>query len=716
MQLSRPLVLLLNRFQPSAETVMLVLAIAVGLLSGTGVTLFRKLILFAQQIYWHDLAVIATSYSPIAIVFVPILGALVVSFLRLQLEQVETASGGNEIHKHEVHKTEIPKNETPTSKETHKDLNKSDYNFKQEIRKFLPYIQAPLKTIAAALSLGAGASLGPEGPSVELGSNIGSMLGKSLRFSSERTRLLLSAGGAAGLSAGFNAPIAGVFFALEVLLRDSFGTKSSFNSDISVVVIAAVVSALVSQIGLGEQPAFSLPVYEVRSYWELPLYMGLGVLASLVAIAYTRSLKFAKRIFAGEIAKFEFMAKISIPLKLAIGGLCVGVVALFFPEAIGIGYETVESILQDAPFTVPLLLILLVIKLGLTAISLGSGFVGGIFAPSIFLGAVLGSAYGQIMATIMPASIPVAASPAYALVGMAAVLAGSVKAPLTSVLLLFEMTRDYRIVLPLMSAVGLCAWLSEQTRQTPPPYTFRSQLNESQEAIDVLVKIKIAEVMTLNPPSVRYSMSLIQAAQIITSGYYHSAVVLDEANHLIGILTTQDVKRVLSLPDADSQLDKLTVETVCTKDVVHTYADESLSEALRRMAARDLRQLPVVDRHAVKRVIGLVDRQAITTAYNTALTKQAIADKITANKITITSANLSANKLENKSEKSDKFDKSESKLSEKLEDSHLHPSANNSEQLKNQLEMPSILEIELPEKNAHQPQDSTPPHQLAETP
>jgi H+/Cl- antiporter ClcA/predicted transcriptional regulator len=681
MQLSRPFVLLLNRFQPSAETVMLVLAIVVGLLSGAGVTLFRKLILFTQQLYWHDLAVIASTYSPIAIVLVPVVGALVVSLLRLQLKQFETENGKPE-----------------TSKFDHKD------HLVQPAARRFAFAQAPLKTIAAAFSLGAGASLGPEGPSVELGSNIGSMLGQSLKFSSERTRLLLSAGGAAGLSAGFNAPIAGVFFALEVLLRDSYGTKSSFNSDISVVVIAAVVSALVSQIGLGEQPAFSLPVYEVRSYWELPLYMGLGILASLVAIAYTRSLKFAKSIFAGEVAKFEFMAKLSIPIKLVIGGLCVGFVALFFPEAIGIGYETVESILQDAPFTVPLLLILLVVKLGLTAISLGSGFVGGIFAPSIFLGAVLGSAYGQIMAAIMPASIPVAASPAYALVGMAAVLAGSVKAPLTSVLLLFEMTRDYRIVLPLMAAVGLCAWVSEQMIQTSPPYIFRAQLGESQETIDVLAKIKIAEVMTLNPPSLRYSMSLIQAAQIITSGYYHSAVVVDEANHLIGILTTQDVKRVLSLPDADSQFDKLTVEKVCTKEVVHTYADESLSEALRRMAARDLRQLPVVDRHAVKRVIGMVDRQAITTAYNTALTKQAIADKITANKITVSST---------------KLDKSESKLSDRVEDLLPLPSANNvnnSEPLKNQLEMPSMIEIKTPEPNPHQPQDTPPPHQLAETP
>ena len=254
MSLSRLLVTILNRLQPSAETVMLVSAIAVGVISGIGVTLFRKLILIAQEIYWHEIAVALSNQWHWAIIFIPMLGALVVSLVRLRLDQVEakTLSKGQIVS----------------------DVGQS-------------YSQVPLKTLAAALSLGSGASLGPEGPSVELGSNIGSILGQMLQFSSERIRLLIGAGGAAGLAAGFNAPIAGVFFALEVLLRDSYRTnKSSPNSDVSVVVIASVISALVSQISLGERPAFSLPVYEVRSYWELPIYLGLGVLASVVALMF----------------------------------------------------------------------------------------------------------------------------------------------------------------------------------------------------------------------------------------------------------------------------------------------------------------------------------------------------------------------------------------------------------------------------------------------
>ena len=584
---------------------MLVSAIAVGVISGTGVTLFRKLILFTQEFYWHKIAIVLSNHWHWAIIFIPMMGALVVSLLRFKLDQLDQAE----------------------AKASNRELG-------------LSYSQVPLKTVAAALSLGAGASLGPEGPSVELGSNIGSLLGQMLQFSSERIRLLIGAGGAAGLAAGFNAPIAGVFFALEVLLRDSYRTnKSSPNSDVSVVVIASVISALVSQISLGERPAFSLPVYEVRSYWELPLYLGLGVLASVVALLFTRSIKQAKKFFAGEWAIAPFMRTLSMPIKLLIGGLCVGIIALTFPEVIGIGYETVESILQDTPFTIPLLIILLVVKLLLTAISSASGFVGGIFAPSIFLGAVLGSLYGQAIAYFLPASIPIAASPAYALVGMAAVLAGTVRAPLTSVLLLFEMTRDYRIVLPLMAAVGLCAWVLDQIDTSKSADRMIMQWSGLPADIEVLEKIKIAEVMTLNPASVKYSMPLLQAAQFITSGYHHSALVFDDINHLQGILTTQDIKRILSTPTGDRPFEELTVQNICTSEVLCTFADESLAEALKRMATRDLRQMPVVDRHQPKRVIGMVDRLAITTAYNTALTKRAIAARITATKSTVPIAN-----------------------------------------------------------------------------
>lgn len=589
MQATSHLVQLLNRLQPPAETVLLILSIGVGLVTGIGVLLFRKLIAFAQELYWHDLAVQLNAVDHALLILVPLLGAGLVAILRLQFQGSQNCQRVKSIAKQ---------------------LGQ------------LPYKQAPAKTTAAALSLACGASLGPEGPSVELGRNVGSWFGQILRFSSERTRLLVAAGGSAGLAAGFNAPIAAVFFALEVLLTTALGkSQLSLNADISVVVIASVVSALIAQLGLGAEPAFHLPVYEVRSPWELPLYMGLGVLASLVALAFNRALSIAKNL----------SEKWTIPswIKLLVGGLIIGVVSLGLPEAIGIGYETIESILQNSPFSIPFLLLILGAKILLTPISASCGFVGGIFAPALFLGAVLGSIYGHLLAYFAPHNFPVAAPPAYALVGMAAVLAGTVRAPLTSVLLLFEMTRDYRIVLPLMASVGLCSWLTAQM-QLPNAQIFNwgIQLNDATEDISLLEEIRVSAVMTLNPPTVKHSMSLLQASQVMTSGYHHSVMVVDDSNNLVGILTNQDVKRILANPDQCFLLENITAGSVCTSEVLHTYADESVVNALKRMAIRDLRQLPVVDRQSHNRIVGVVDKLMIATAYESALARSAITDHI----------------------------------------------------------------------------------------
>ncbi|MBD1810205.1 chloride channel protein, partial [Microcoleus sp. FACHB-DQ6] len=326
------------------------------------------------------------------------------------------------------------------------------------------------------------ASLGPEAPSVEIGANFGMLLAQVLQLSPERQRLLLGAGAAAGLSAGFNSPIAGVFFALEVVLGSTFATSS-----VSVVLLSAVVSALIAQICLGAQPAFALPIYDVRSPLELPLYMGLGLLASGVSLVYTEAIQLADRCFQGKLRGFAWLGRVPRPLQPIIGGACVGLVALQFPQILGVGYETVQAMLQDVKFSLPLLLLLLFVKLAMTAISLGSGLVGGIFAPAMFLGASLGSAYGLFLEMLPAMSDRVAGPPAYAMVGMAAVLAGSARAPLTAILLMFELTRDYRIVLPLMAAVGLSVWLVECVNRRSTAHS----LNLQQMGVDVAVNTPI---------------------------------------------------------------------------------------------------------------------------------------------------------------------------------------------------------------------------------
>src|SRR4028118_1438919 len=420
----------LNRLQPSPETVVLILAVVIGVSTGMGSVTFHWLIQLIHTWMLRDLMGFISVWGAWTLACVPTVGGLIVGLMRVARPDFGPSMS-------------------------------SLIAAAQGIQEISP-LRPVTKMVAAAVSLGTGASLGPEGPNVEIGGNIGMLLGQVLQVSRERHRLLLGAGAAAGMAAGFNAPIAGVFFALEVVLGTTFATSA-----VSVVLLSAVVSALIARIGLGGQPAFALPVYEVRSPLELPLYLGLGLLASLISLTYPQAIQLARRCFQGEVLGLSWLGRLPPPIKPVIGGFCVGLAALYAPQIMGVGYETIEAMLQAVEFSVPLLLVLLVFKLVMTAVSLGSGLVGGIFAPAMFLGATLGTLYGQFLATIIPTGmINIAAPPAYAMVGMAAVLAGSAKAPLTSILLLFELTRDYRIVLPLMAAVGLSVWLRERLKPT----------------------------------------------------------------------------------------------------------------------------------------------------------------------------------------------------------------------------------------------------------
>ncbi|MFN4195811.1 MAG: chloride channel protein [Thermosynechococcus sp.] len=577
---------LFNQLQPPPETVVLVLAVLIGGSAGLSVLLFRYLIEIIHHIALEDLMGLIGRWGAWTLACVPMLGGLWVGLIRWGVQEFSP--------------------------------NLTALMGVVEAGKEIPWLRPIAKTLAAAISLGTGASLGPEGPSVEVGANIGILLGQALKVSRERQKLLLGAGAAAGLAAGFNAPIAGVFFALEVVLGTTFETTA-----VSVVLLAAVISALITQIGLGSQPAFDLPAYEVRSSLELPLYLGLGLLAYGVAIAYTQLLQWLPQAFQGKIPPMQFLDRIPLPLRPLVGGLCVGLVALYLPQVLGIGYETVEAILRDVNFSLGLLLILLVAKMVLTAVSLGSGLVGGIFAPALFLGASLGAAYGKVLPILLPMfANSIAAPAAYATVGMAAVLAASVNAPLTAILLLFEMTRDYRIILPLMAAVGLSVWLVNSfslPKRREVPALSPSIQPQQEEQEESLPNLSVAEAMQSDVLLLNETIPLVVAGLQLIERKAYCAFVIDGQQQLIGLVTLGDINRVITRWEADQETTAdqgQTVGSVCTRDLLLAYGDEPLRDALDRMAARDLRQLPVVDRHNPQRVLGLLSRENIRLAYS----------------------------------------------------------------------------------------------------
>jgi len=600
----------LNRLQPSPESVVLLLAVIIGSSTGMGNVTFHYLIGLIHNWMLNDFMGVISIWGAWTLACVPTLGGLIIGLMRAARPDFGPSMS-------------------------------SLIAAAQGIQKISP-LRPVTKMVAAAVSIGTGASLGPEGPSVEIGGNIGMLVGQVLQVSRERHRLLLGAGAAAGLAAGFNAPIAGVFFALEVVLGTTFATSA-----VSVVLLSAVVAALIARIGLGAQPAFALPVYEVRSPLELPLYLGLGLVSSFVSLAYIQAIQLARRCFKGEVVGLKWLGRLPGSIKPVIGGLCVGLAALYTPQIMGVGYETIQAMLQAVEFSVPLLVALLVFKLVMTAISLGSGLVGGIFAPAMFLGATLGTLYGQFLAVIIPdGMVNIAAPPAYAMVGMAAVLAGSAKAPLTAILLLFELTRDYRIVLPLMAAVGLSAWLTEILTFTPP------ELPAQQASLDlnlernldreILQQLSVSEAMRQPPLMLLGSMAVLDAALALTTAQCRSALVVDDVGQLMGLVTLQDINRALIRLKSELQTNlppTPQLATVCTREILSAYPDEILADALDRMAARGLHQLPVVERDNPARVLGVLEQESIELACNLAATKEVVRQHLVSQVATSTVTN-----------------------------------------------------------------------------
>ncbi len=433
------------------------------------------------------------------------------------------------------------------------------------------------RLVGASISLGSGASLGPEGPSVEGGGNIGLWLGKRAGLPPDSLKALVGAGVAAGLAAGFRAPIAGVFFAFEGAYSTIPGRPS-----LRAVLVAAVSSTLVTQLGLGDTPIFRLPAYEVRSPLELPLYLGLGLLASFVSWGLVRLLAIGR----SEFVQIK-LGKMPPWLLTGAGGLAVGLLALGFPQVLGVGYDTIESLLgSGGGISLLTLLGLLLVKLLATAISNATGFIGGGFAPSLFLGAVLGNFYGQLLGD-GGFGLPVAEAPAYAMVGMAAVLAGAARAPLTALLLLFELTRDIRIVLPLMAATGLSALLVERWQGLADPGLLGPDPAEEQRRAQ-LQQLPVLDALEQEAPLVLPAdLAPATALGMLLDARGHCLLV-EQSGWIKGLITLADLQQVLNSNRSISFL-----SDCLRSELVWLPISADLSRLEDQLRPNGLRQLPL---------------------------------------------------------------------------------------------------------------------------
>ncbi|MEN8231107.1 MAG: chloride channel protein [Thermodesulfobacteriota bacterium] len=622
--LKRYLAKMLDHLAPREGLVLLIMAVVVGVATGLAAVLFIRLIAFIQIFFYGGGEKILPALGRIWIIVVPVIGGLLVGPIIAKFAVEAKGHGVPEVMQALILRG----------------------------GRIRPRV-ALAKVIASALCIGTGGSAGREGPIVQVGSALGSSVGQWLHLSDERIKNLVACGAAAGIAATFNAPIAGVVFAIEVLLSEIQVTV--FGN----VVVSAVAASIVSQIFLGDRPAFEIPGYVMHSPWEILLYVFLGLLAALVGILFIRMLYYTEDVFD----------RLAIPLwlKPAVGSLLLGLLAFCYPyvgtisyisvddmtlglpivenypHIFGSGFIFLEEVLQGrAPFFLLFLLILL--KPLATSFTLGSGNSGGVFAPSLFTGAMLGGSFGYLAMHLFPnLNIEIGA---YALVGMAAVFSAAARAPLTSMLIVFEMSNDYRLILPLMTA-GMIASTFAQWLHSDSIYslklTKRGIRFEQGRDMDIMQTVQVEEVMNKEPITIQREQSVADLFAAFQETHLGGFPVMNNETELYGMVTMQDMERTIhemerTLHRKEVNLKDLKVWDVATPDPVTVFPDEPIWSAIKKMTPRDLARLPVVSRNNPKQFIGVISRSDIVRAYNVGLMRkqkdQLVHDRSTLRKVT----------------------------------------------------------------------------------
>jgi CIC family chloride channel protein len=456
---------------------------------------------------------------------------------------------------------------------------------------------AVIKALASAVTIGTGGSAGREGPIAQIGASLGSTAAGLLRMSEQRTRTLVAAGAAAGIAAAFNAPLAGVFFALEVILQ-RFTTRG-----FATVVLSAVTASAVWRIFRGNAPVFRVALYTLEHPVELVFYLGLGLLAALVAIVFVEALYWIED-------RFDAIHPIPQDLRPAVGAVVVGLCGAASPFLLGTGIRGIDSAL-GGELAMGTLLLLLAGKVVATSFTLGSGASGGVFSPSLFMGAMLGAVYGTLLGHLFPGFV--APPTAYAMVGMGAVFAGAAQAPITSILILFEMTNDYRIILPLMLACVASTLLYSAVRRETI-YTGKLvrrgvELTQGRER-HLLESIPVTRAVSNNYATIEGDATVDAMAAVLDGSTAPCIVVTMEGDRFLGLVLPETVHEALAAGNGDPS-------ELVQRDVPVARADESLDDALRRLAVRGLDVLPVLD--SSRRVLGVATRDTLLRAYWNAL-------------------------------------------------------------------------------------------------
>ena len=481
-----------------------------------------------------------------------------------------------------------------------------------------------LKTISTSLTIGTGGCAGVEGPIAMVGGAVGSQVGQFFRVSGNRMKVYIAAGCAGGIGAMFNAPMAGVFFASEIVLLGTY-EMSSF----SALVVSSALATVVSRAHYGEYPAFPIPDYNIITpLVEIPLYVIMGIVVGVIAVFHIRLFYYLRDRFDG-IPVHPFV-------KPVMGAFLIGVGGIFFPQAMGDGYFYIEKVLHNEG-VMWVMFMLVFMKIIMTGITLGSGGAGGVFAPALFIGAMIGGAYGAFCHMLLPDLV--AGSGAYAAVGIGAFLAATTHAPLTAIFLLFEMTGNYKIIVPVMltSIIGtvVSKHLYHDSIDTVDFSREGIDIHEGRETA-VMRSLKVGLAMQEDVAFISEHANVNQLLKIfsmVSNSFYFPVVAEsgDKAGQMVGIISLQDVKSIIH--DEELRL-CATVGNICTRDVVTLSPDDSFYDAMRMFVMKGIEEIPVVENKNARWVVGMLKRTDVITAYNREVLKRGISEKTAAIRLT----------------------------------------------------------------------------------
>ena len=465
--------------------------------------------------------------------------------------------------------------------------------------------------LVSAVSLGSGASTGREGPVVHLGASLSAFVAERLRLGRSLSQTLLGCGVAAAVAASFNAPIAGAFFALEVVVGHY--AMSAF----AAIVISSVTGTIVSRIWFGDFPAFVIPEHQIASFLEFPAFAILGLVSALTAVIFMYSVEVTGGIFE--------RTKAPLWLRPACGGLAVGLIALAFPEVLGVGYEATDTALRGQ-FALWMLAALLVAKTAATAIALGSGFGGGVFSPSLYLGAMLGGVFGMLATGVFPHLS--SGHVAYTIVGMGAVAGSVLGAPISTILMVFELTSDYELTIGVMIATVIASLI---TRHAFGFSFFTWQLDRRGLNLrkgrekGLLHAVHVRDVMHDDQITVTPSASMAEIRRSLQQCHYGELFVADGEGRLHGTITLAD----LAESAFDTTLDELlNAKDVCRHRPPVLTEQDNLEAAMALMdSVQEEMIVAVVDNKKQNRLRGYVRQRDVLRAYDRALL-QARAEEI----------------------------------------------------------------------------------------